>query len=117
MTGYRDSITKDINLARHLASRVEAEPDLELAAPQSLSVVCFRYAPPVLRSDEERLNALNKRLLEQIQLSRHAFTSSTTLGGRFVLRACIVNHRAQTEDIDFLVDLVKRTGERLVAEA
>ena len=115
LAGYAQAIAHDIALARHLASRVEADPDLELAAPQSLSIVCFRYAPARLRKDNGRLNALNKRLLERIQLGGQVFLAGTTLDERFVLRACIVNYRATRADLDQLVEAVQESGRALAA--
>jgi aromatic-L-amino-acid decarboxylase len=111
LDGSARAIEHDIQLARHLASRVEASPDLEMAAPQSLSIVCFRFAPASLRGDDERLNALNRRLLERVQLGGKAFLAGTTLGERFVLRACVVNYRATRADIDALVEAVLEAGE------
>jgi glutamate/tyrosine decarboxylase-like PLP-dependent enzyme len=111
LDGYTRAIEHDLHLARHLASRVEASANLELAAPQSLSIVCFRCAPAHLRGDNERLNALNKRVLEQVQLGGKAFLAGTTLGERFVLRACIVNYRATRADIDALTEAVLEAGE------
>jgi aromatic-L-amino-acid decarboxylase len=113
LRGYVEAIERDIALARYLAARVEETPEFELAAPQSLSIVCFRYAPRELRGDGEGLNALNKALLESVQLGGQAFLSSTTLGGRFVLRACIINPRTSRQDLEALVDLVRATGARL----
>jgi aromatic-L-amino-acid/L-tryptophan decarboxylase len=112
LDGYTALIEHDLALADHLADRVREHPDLELVA-SGLSIVCFRYAPPELRDDSERLNALNTALLENLQLGGQAFLSSTTLHSRFVLRACIVNPRAAASDIDFLVELVRGTGARL----
>ncbi len=112
LSGYAEAIGRDIALAEHLAARVRQAPDLELAAPQSLSIVCFRHAPPALRGDRERLNAVNKTILESVQVSGQAFVSSTMLRGHFVLRACIVNPRASRPDIDALVDLVRAEGAR-----
>jgi glutamate/tyrosine decarboxylase-like PLP-dependent enzyme len=114
LLGYAQAIDRDIDLAQRLVSQVEESRNLELAAPSSLSIVCFRYAPPTLRGDDERLNVLNKAILEQIQLSGQAFLSSTILGGRFVLRACIVNPRSKESDIDFVVKLVEQTGEEVL---
>jgi len=112
--GYAEAITRDTALARYLASRVEAADDLELAAPQSLSIVCFRYAPPALRDNPERADAVNRAVLETLQLGGRAFLSSTTLHGRFVLRACIVNPRASRADLDLLVDMVRTIGRRVL---
>jgi glutamate/tyrosine decarboxylase-like PLP-dependent enzyme len=116
LAGYRSAVDHDLDLAGHLARLVEAAPDLELAAPQSLSIVCFRYVPAELREDLESVDSLNQALLEEIQLGGQAFLTSTSLGGRFVLRACVVNYRSSREDIEFLVDLVRSTGERLARE-
>jgi len=75
--------------------------------------VCFRYAPPALRGNSEKLDSVNKLLLERIQLSGEAFLSSTVVRGAFVLRACIVNCLTQRSDLDFLLELVLREGRAL----
>jgi aromatic-L-amino-acid/L-tryptophan decarboxylase len=111
--GYTHAIDHDLVLADRLAERVRQSGDLELLTQPSLSIVCFRYAPPRLRHDEEMLNQLNKRLLESVQLGGQAFLSSTTIRGAFSLRACIINHRSTEEDIDFLVNQVRLIGESL----
>jgi glutamate/tyrosine decarboxylase-like PLP-dependent enzyme len=117
LAGYAAAIEHDLALAEHLASRVREVPDLELSAAPSLSIVCFRYAPPDLRGDDNRLNTLNRRLVTAIQRGGRAFLAGTMLGDRFVLRACIINPRSTREDIDLLVELVRATGQRLAAEA
>ena len=111
LEGYTASIERDIALAQHLARLVETSDDLELVAPQSLSIVLFRFAPSEL-DDDERLNALNKNILEDIQLSGKAFLSSTVVRGKFALRACVVNHRTSTDDMEFLAQFVGETGRR-----
>ena len=78
--------------------------------PQSLSIVCFRFAPRVLRQEAEVIDRVNKALLEEIQLGGQVFLSSTMIDGKFWLRACIVNHRAQLEDLETLVDVVTCSG-------
>ena len=113
LNGYKQAIEKDIALAEHLAERVRQAPELELAEPQSLSIVCFRYVPSGARSDRSALNALNKALVEEIQLGGRAFLSSTVMDENFWLRACIVNFRTQREDIDALVQVVLECGARL----
>jgi glutamate/tyrosine decarboxylase-like PLP-dependent enzyme len=112
--GYKASIERDLALAGQLAERVRQSGDLQLMNVPSLSIVCFRFAPMTLRGDEEKLNQLNKRLLEVIQLDGNAFLSSTTIKGAFCLRACVINHRTTEQDIDFLVAQVEQTGEKLL---
>jgi glutamate/tyrosine decarboxylase-like PLP-dependent enzyme len=114
LNGYAQLIEEHIELARYLHSRVAATPDLEAMAPPGLSIVCFRYRPMALRGDTERLDALNKALLERIQLGGKAFLSSTVLRGAFVLRACIINYQTRRADLDFLVDLVQQEGKAVL---
>jgi glutamate/tyrosine decarboxylase-like PLP-dependent enzyme len=108
--GLASRIDEAIRLARALHARVLAEPELEPLAPQSLSVVCFRFAPRALRADEPALEDLNRRLLRRVQLGGEAFLSGTRLAGRFALRACIVNDRTREADVQALVDAVLRQG-------
>ena len=77
--------------------------------------MCFCYVPPSLHLDEEELNLFNKRLLEVMQLGGQAFLSSTTIRGAFSLRACIINHRSAEDDIDFLVNHVRKIGQTIEA--
>ena len=86
--GYTAAIERDLALASRLAQRVQHSDLLQLMAEPSLSIVCFRYAPLSMRNDEDKLNQLNKRLLEAIQLGGTAFLSSTTINGD-VLPACL----------------------------
>lgn len=107
--GYAAAIDHDIELAAYLAAQVAADPTLELMAPPSLSIVCFRYRPRE-GADAGALDALNRKLLQRLQLGGRAFLSSTVLRGRFVLRACIVNPLSTARDIDLLLDTVKAIG-------
>ena len=64
---------------------------------------------------EERLNRLNRDLLEEVEKSGEAFFSNAVIDGRFVLRACIVNFNTTDEDIDALPALVARLAEKRMA--
>jgi aromatic-L-amino-acid/L-tryptophan decarboxylase len=116
LDGYAKMISRDIGLVERFAEAIRQSADLELMAPPSLSIVCFRFAPRHLRHDDEKLNALNKALLERLRLGGQAFLSSTILRGRFVLRACIVNPRSTEEDIDLTVRLIEQIGGDLLRE-
>jgi glutamate/tyrosine decarboxylase-like PLP-dependent enzyme len=122
LTGYREAIEENLALAGYLADRVRAIPDLELTAPPSLSVVCFRFvgdragSPAGLEAgpDEDAIASLNKALLERLQLGGEAFLTSTELRGRFTLRACIVNYRSRREDIDRMLNAARALGRELL---
>jgi aromatic-L-amino-acid decarboxylase len=103
LSGYCSSIQRDIRLAERLATSLRTRGDFEVFEPQSLSIVCFRYAPAKLRNNSQMIDDLNKVILEKVQLGGQAFLSSTVLHGRFWLRACIINPRTCEEDLDQLV--------------
>ena len=62
------------------------------------------------------LNELNQALLDRIQRSGQAFVSNAVVGGRYVLRACIVNIHTRAEDIDALPEIVVRLGREVDGE-
>lgn len=117
LEGYRSLVAGDIALARRLAARVRSAPDLDLLEPQGMSIVCFRAVPPSLAGDEARLNALNERLLSDLQLGGEGFLSSTVLKGRLWLRACVVNPRAMERDIDAVVAAVRQRASWILEAA
>jgi glutamate/tyrosine decarboxylase-like PLP-dependent enzyme len=117
LDGLRSTIEGNVALARYLADRIRTTPNLELVA-SGLSVVCFRYvgADPRVRPDDDAVGAMNRAILDRLQLSGDAFITSTELKGRFVLRACIVNYRSTQKDIDRLIDGVLEIGESVKCE-
>lgn len=104
-------IQQNIDQGRYLADLVEASEDLELMAPQSLNIVCFRYSPANVA--EDRLDAINEEILLRIQESGSAVPSNTRIGGKFAIRACITNFRTRQEHLDRLVADVRRIGAQL----
>jgi glutamate/tyrosine decarboxylase-like PLP-dependent enzyme len=114
LAGYRETIEHDLTMAGRLAEKIGEMPDLQLFAPQKLSIVCFRYAPSHLRADASTLNEMNRALLERLQQGGQAFLSSTVIEGTFWLRACIVNYRTAPADIDMLPELVYSLARRAI---
>ncbi len=106
------AIGTNIEQARYLERLILAAPDLELLAPVSMNIVCFRYAP--VSGAAEALNALNQAILVQVQTRGIAVPSHTVLNGSFAIRVCITNHRSENSDFDLLVKAVLEIGaERL----
>jgi glutamate/tyrosine decarboxylase-like PLP-dependent enzyme len=91
------SISVTCELARYLAQQVEASAELELLAPVSLNIVCFRYRC----SDADRVNA---EIAVHLQESGIAAPSTTTIAGQLAIRAAIVNHRTGRDNIDALLE-------------
>ncbi|HEX9122797.1 MAG TPA: pyridoxal-dependent decarboxylase [Actinomycetota bacterium] len=116
---YAARISHDAALARYLGARVEERPEFELACPVGLSICCFRYVPPDLGAGpgrDEYLDLLNERLMTDVQQDGRVFYSNAVLGGRFVLRVCIVNFRTEAEDLDAVLEVTAELGAKLDSE-
>ena len=98
--------------ARYLAELVEAHADLELSAPVSLSIVCFRFITP--GQAEAALDELNGEIVMVLQERGIAAPSTTTLKGRLSIRVNITNHRTTLGDFDILVSAVVDVGRELL---
>jgi glutamate/tyrosine decarboxylase-like PLP-dependent enzyme len=113
--GYLRMIADDIRLAAHLCTSLRAHPAFE-ALTRALSITTFRFVPPDLRGrvgaeDVERyLDRLNRQILTAVERSGEAFLSNAVVGGRFALRACIVNFNTSLDDVEALLLLVARLG-------
>ena len=111
---YAAMIAQNNRHAAYLAELVEENPYLELTAPLSMSITCFRMIQPGW--GEEALQALNKEILLRLQEEGIASPSSTILNGKYTLRIANVNQRTQREDMDLLVREVLRIGMQIIAQ-
>ena len=105
-------IDRNIAQARYLTELVEADPSLEVMAPTTTSIVCFRFDPGGLT--EDALRALNTELLLRLQESGLTVPSETTLRGRYCLRAAFCNHRTRRSDVEDLAAAARRLGYELL---
>ena len=111
--GMRARVRTHNGFARHLAERVKASPVLELLAPVSLSICCFRYVPAELRGRKdatEKLNELNREIVTRLHHGHRHIPSSTEINGAFAIRPCYINPRTTLAEVDGLADEVERIG-------
>jgi glutamate/tyrosine decarboxylase-like PLP-dependent enzyme len=111
--GYAAAVEHDVDLARFLSEEARRRPDFELLVEPTLSIANFRYRPAGV--PEERLDALNRRIVNELVRSGAFFLAPTRLKGRTSMRAAIVNFRTKEDDLTFLLDEAARLGRELVA--
>lgn len=99
--------------AQYLAKRIKQEPELELLAPATLNIVCFRYRAGGF--EEAALDALNSELVQDLHMSGAAAPSTTRVNGRLAIRVNITNHRSRREDFDLLLRAVLAAGRKRAA--
>ncbi len=101
-------IDQNIAQARYLTGLIEQKPILELVAPTSINIVCFRYSPDGI--EDAARKALNIEIMLRLQEEGIAALSDTTIHGEHCLRVAINNHRTRREDLDILVQEALRLG-------
>lgn len=123
---FRAALEEKLVLARRLCTGVRAIPGVEIVAEPELSLFAFALAPPGRSwrevaagadpGDLDRLDRLNLDFLERVNRRRRVFLTGTRLGGRFVLRACVLHLRTHADRVDAaLEDLEAAAAEALAA--
>lgn len=95
------AIDRNCEQANWLSQAVDEDPALELMAPVSLNIVCYRYRLEGL--DIAALNDLNRRIVVELQCRGLAAPSATEIAGNNVIRVCITNHRTRQDDLQALL--------------
>jgi aromatic-L-amino-acid decarboxylase len=101
------AVESNIACAKHLEKLVEASDDFEMLAPVGLSIFCFRYKPRGFAGD---LDALNEETLVSLQRYGSSYLSNARIRGQFALRGCVLNYRTTLDDMQTLLDDVRRAG-------
>lgn len=105
-------IEENCSQAEYLSTRVLEHPDLDLGAPRSLNIVCFRFLDDALSMEEEE--QVNREIVFLLHEEGIAAPSTVRLKGDFFIRVNLTNHRCKTADLDLLVEHVVRIGRELV---
>jgi glutamate/tyrosine decarboxylase-like PLP-dependent enzyme len=113
--GYRQMVERHVDIARHLAARVDSEPELERLAEVKLNVVTFRWRPEGV--PEELLDDLNQQLGVELLRDGRVFAGTTRYGGKVAFRPAMVNWQTQAADVDLLVDVLLELAPKLRATA
>jgi len=103
--GYRAMVERHLDLAQHLARRVDQADDLERLADVPLCIVCFRVRPPGVPA--AGLDELNRRVGAALLTDGRVFAGTTVYDGKVALRPAIVNWRTTEADVDLFVDVVR----------
>jgi hypothetical protein len=109
LEAFREAIRRSFEVAAAAARRVEESQTLELMAPPSLGVVCFR------RRDLDE--AANAGLVSALERSGAGLVSTTRLHGRFALRMCVLNRQSTPEDVEAVLAFLETAAPQAPAPA
>ncbi len=100
---YAKAIDNLCDLASYMGERITAEPELELMAPVTLNAVCVRC--------HALTDAQNERVLERLLSEGVAFFGGVKIQGKCGFRACFMNLRTTSIDVDLILDTIIRLAE------
>ena len=101
----REAIAYSLSLAAHAEQLVRRRPSMEVLAPATLGILCFRVHPRGV-DDPAVLDALNERINAGVNAGGRFFISSTRIRGALSLRICPIGFRTTREDMAVFVDEV-----------
>ena len=110
MSAFRRAVSRGMELAVRAGEYAGASSTLELLAPVSLGIVCFRINPAGAEVGEERLDRVNRTVLARVFWEDRALMSSTMVGKTFSLRLCIINHTTTWNDVRETLESIERFG-------
>ena len=110
-------IEKDILLTKYLKEELLKTGEFEILNEPQLSALCFRYLGPdaSLRNDPQKLEQLNRDIIPALEQDGRVFITGTTLQDQQVIRACLINHRIQKENVDRLISVIQEVGSTMEA--
>lgn len=97
LEAFKVAISKGISLAKVAEQETAKYKDIEVITGAQIGIINFRFRPKGF--PEQRLNALNKKIIEKIVEDGFAMISSTSLKEQTVVRLCIINPRTTEKDI------------------
>jgi glutamate/tyrosine decarboxylase-like PLP-dependent enzyme len=113
-SGHRAVVENSLDLAQHLAAKVDEASDLERLADVQLNIVCFRARPPGF--PEDKLDELNRRIAAGVIEDGRVFFGSTVYDGKVAFRPAPVNWRNRPEDVEQIAEVVEELAGKLAPE-
>lgn len=102
--GLITRLREHCRLARLFANWVDDSEDFEMLAPVPFALVCFRACPKNVKD----LDALNEKIMNEINASGAAYLSHTKLNGKFTLRLSVGSIRVEERHLRKVWDLLNR---------
>jgi aromatic-L-amino-acid decarboxylase len=108
LAAFREQIQEKLDLARWAYQALKDDPHFEMLDEPQLSIVAF-----AARGLGEEANARGAEILRRVNERRRVFLSSTKMGGRYVLRICVLSFRSHLDRIRDAVEGLKEEALRV----
>jgi aromatic-L-amino-acid decarboxylase len=98
---FREQLDEKLDLAAYAAAELHKIEGIEVVAEPQLSILAFRAA-----GDDAR----NREVLRRINERKRVMLTPAVVGGRFVIRICIVSHRTHRDRVDMALEDIRRAA-------
>jgi aromatic-L-amino-acid decarboxylase len=114
VAGLQEQIRQHIRLSEKMAARMKAHPDFELLVHR-MNLLAFRIQSDAL--EPEAAEALNQRLMNELNASGKLYLTHTRRHGKILLRIVIGQANVHEEHVLQSWELIRKKAEALIGEA
>jgi glutamate/tyrosine decarboxylase-like PLP-dependent enzyme len=109
--GLQQRVCRHNAMARYVADRARAHPNLEVVQDTTLSICCIRY----VNEQWLDLDCLNQLIHRKMVHNGRSIPSTTVVNDKLAIRPCFVGARSSWRQAEELVEEVLAAGEQVVA--
>jgi aromatic-L-amino-acid decarboxylase len=102
---FRRQLDEKLDLTLEATAQLREMPGVEIVAEPQLSIVAFRFVGGGTSDDE--LNRINEAILAGINRRKRVMVTSTVIGGRYVIRICVVSFRTHAERMKMAIEDIR----------
>jgi aromatic-L-amino-acid/L-tryptophan decarboxylase len=108
--GLQEKLRYQIKLALWLKGEMQKSGNFDILAPVSLNLICFRYHPAGMDS-EEQLNTLNEKILLALNGTGKMYITHTKLKGKYTLRFAASQTYVREEHVRQAWDIIRQKAQ------
>ena len=108
---YEEHIDRQLKLARGFASWINASQHFELAAPQVLPIVAFRFKAPNLSA--QQMEEAHNSIVDEVTRDGRRWISETRVNGNSVLRMMVISYLTEDRHLRELKTALTEAAARL----
>ncbi len=108
--GLQKKLRLHLQFATDFAAKIEQHPNFELTAPVTMSLVCFRYKPKGMESNEQ-LNGINEQLLKKINQTGTIYLTHTKIKDVYTLRLVAANTHLEQYHIERAWEIIRELAD------
>jgi glutamate/tyrosine decarboxylase-like PLP-dependent enzyme len=108
---YEEHIDRQLNLAQTFEHWLRASEHFELAAPQTLPIVAFRFKAATLT--QEQLAEVHASIVEDVTADGNRWISETTVNGHSVIRMMVISYLTEEHHLRELGEALTKAASSL----